>query len=174
MRFTYLFLLTAMGLALLAGCQPAAEEPSEAEAPAAEEAVSDEDLLDAQTEAFEAAWGQGDAAALAALFTDNGSTVGPDGAHFEGREAVQGRYEDLLGGMYRGTTVSIETTSMTFPSPDVAFIHGSYTIHGLTDQDGEAMEVDGTFMNVAVKQNGEWKIHSSRPMVPIPAPSAGT
>jgi uncharacterized protein (TIGR02246 family) len=163
-----------MGLGLLVGCQPVAEEPSEMEAPAAEEAVSDEDLLDAQAEAFEAAWAQGDAAALAALFTADGNTVGPEGVAFQGREAVQGRYQELLGGMYQGTTISIETTSTTFPAPDVAFVHGSYTIHGITNEDGEAMEADGVFMNVAVKQSGEWKIHSSRPMVPLPAPTAGT
>ena len=40
--------------------------------------------------------------------------------------------------------------------------------------DGEDMELKGLYMNVAVKQGGEWKIHSSRPMVPLPMPSTGT
>jgi len=36
------------------------------------------------------------------------------------------------------------------------------------------MEANGLFMNVAVKDNAEWKIHCSRVMVPLPAPDPGT
>ena len=175
MRFTYLFLVVIMVVGLFAGCQPASEEVSEPEAPAeAEVTMSDEDMLSAQTDAFAAAWGSGDAAGLAALFIEEGDTVGPDGVRFQGREAVQGRYEDLLGGMYQGTTVSISQTSVSFPSPDVAVINGTYEIMGMKTGDGEDMAIKGLYMNVAVKQGGEWKIHCSRPMVPLPMPSTGT
>jgi len=173
MRFTYLFLIVIMVVGLFAGCQPATEEASEPEAPA-EAAMSDEDMLSAQTEAFAAAWAMGDAAAIAALFIEEGDSVGPDGVRFHGREAVQGRYEELLGGMYQGTTVSISQTSASFPSPDVAVVNGTYEIMGLKTADGEDMAIKGLYMNVIVKQAGEWKIHCARPMVPLPMPSVGT
>jgi uncharacterized protein (TIGR02246 family) len=172
MRFTYLFVVIMVG-GLLAGCQPATEEAPEPEAPA-ETAMSDEDMLSAQTDAFAAAWAEGDAAGLAALFIEEGDTVGPDGVRFHGREAVQGRYQELLGGMYQGTTVSISQTSTSFPSPDVAVVNGTYEIMGMKTGDGEDMEIKGLYMNVAVKQGGEWKIHCARPMLPLPMPGTGT
>lgn len=173
MRFTYLFLVVIMIVGLFAGCQPAAEEASEPEAPA-EAVMSDEDMLSAQMDAFAAAWAMGDAAAIAVLFVEEGNTVGPDGARFQGREALQGRYEELLGGMYQGTAISISQTSVSFPSPDVAVVNGTYEIMGMKTGDGEDMEVKGLYINVAVKQGGEWKIHSARPMLPLPMPSTGT
>ena len=131
-------------------------------------------MLSAQTDAFAEAWANGDAAAIAALFIEEGDTVGPDGVLFQGREAVQGRYEELFGGMYQGTTVSISQTSASFPSPDVAVVNGTYEIQGMKTADGEDMTIKGLYMNVAVKQDGEWKIHCSRPMVPRPMPNVGT
>ena len=74
--------------------------------------------------------------------------------------------------MYQGTTVTIENSSMSFPSADTAVVHGTYEIHGVKNADGEDMEMKGNFMNIAVKQNGEWKIHCSRPMIPLPAPES--
>lgn len=173
MRFTYSFLVVIMVGGLFAGCQPATEEASEPEAPA-EAVMSDEDMLSAQTDAFADAWADGDAAGLAALFVEQGDTVGPDGALFHGRQAVQGRYEELLGGMYQGTTISISQTSVSFPSPEVAVVNGTYEVYGMKTADGEDMPLQGLYINVAVKQGGEWKIHCSRPMVPMSMPTAGT
>jgi len=156
-----------------AGCQPSGEEAPEPEAPA-ETAMSDEALLSVQTDTFAADWASGDAAGLAALFVEQGDTVGPEGARFQGREAIQGRYEALLGGMYQGTTISISQTSVSFPSPEVAVVNGTYEIHGMKTADGEDMPLNGLYMNVAVKQAGEWKIQCQRPMVALPMPNAGT
>jgi len=173
MRFKYLFVVITMFSGLLAGCQPATEEAPEPEAPA-ETAMSDEDMLSAQTDAFVDAWASADAAGLAALFAEQGDTVGPDGVLFHGRQAVQGRYEALLGGMYQGTTISISQTSVSFPSPEVAVVNGSYEVYGMKTADGEDMSLQGLYINVAVKQGGDWKIQCSRPMVPVPIPNAGT
>ena len=136
--------------------------------------MSDEDMLSAQADAYAAAWATGDAAAIAAFFVEESDSVAPDGVHLHGREAVQGHYEELFGGMYQGTTVSISQTSVSFPSPDIAVVNGTYEIMGMKTGDSEDMTIKGLYMNVAVKQGGEWKIHSSRPMVPLPMPSTGT
>ena len=173
MRFTYFFCVVIMVGTLFAGCQPATEEASEPEAPA-EAAMSDEDMLSAQTGAYEAAWAMGDATAIAAFFIEEGDSTGPDGVRFHGREAVQGHYQELFGGMYQGTTISISQTSTRFPSPDIAVASGTYEIMGMKTADGEDMEIKGLYMNVAVKQGGEWKIHCARPMLPLPMPGTGT
>lgn len=173
MRFTFLILATVLMLGLVAGCQPAAEEEGTGASTEAETAMSDEDMLNAQSDAFEAAWAEADAAGLAALFTEEGDSVAPDGQRFHGQEAIQGRYEGLMSGMYQGTTVSLENTSMSFPSDGVAIVHGTFAISGMTNADGESMDVGGLFLNVAVKENGEWKIHCSRPMMPMSAPDSG-
>ena len=142
--------------------------------PATEDAMSDEDLLSAQTDAFAAAWAEGDAAGVAALFIDDADTVGPDGAHFHGRDAVQGRYERLLGEVYQGTTLDVSQESVKFPSPDVAIVGGTYEILGAMGADESELTIKGRYTNVLVKENGGWKIHCSRPMIPMPAPGSGT
>jgi len=172
MRFTYLFLVCTTA-ALFAACQPAPEEAATPEA-AAETAMSDEDMLNAFTDTFAEAWADADAAALTALHAEQADTVGPDGVRFHGREAIHGRFEGLLSGMYQGTTLSLAQTSVSFPSPEVAVVNGSYTIHGVKTADGAEMTQDGLYLNVMVKQDGQWLIHCSRPMLPMPAPNTVT
>lgn len=174
MRFTYLSLAALVAAASFLGCQPAEEAPEPEPEPAAEEAMTDEEMLVAQTEEFAAAWADGDATAIAALFVEAGNMVGSDGESFDGRDAVQEQYEELLSGMYQGTTISITQRSAKFPSPDIAIVDGTYEILGVTDADGNEVTIEGLYTNVAVKRDGEWKIHSSRPMVPVPEPGAGT
>ena len=40
--------------------------------------------------------------------------------------------------------------------------------------DGEETTVKGAYTNVVVKENGEWLIAASRPMIPIELPATGT
>lgn len=177
MRFTYLSLIAIMAGWGFLGCQPIAEEAPEPEPEpeaVAEEPMTDEERLAALTDEFAAAWANGDAAAIAALFVEDGTSVGPEGDGYVGREAIEGRYQELLTGMYEGTTVSITQRSAKFPSSDVAVVDGTYEILGATDAEGNELTIKGLYTNVAVEENGEWKIHSSRPMIPLPVPGAGT
>ena len=74
MRFPYWFLAVFGTVLFSFGCQPPAEEASAPEA-AEEATMSDEDMLDTQITAFAEAWNRGDAAAVAALFTEDGNSV---------------------------------------------------------------------------------------------------
>jgi uncharacterized protein (TIGR02246 family) len=148
-------------------CQPA-EEPEAAATPA----PTDEELLQQLASDFEAAWGQGDAAALAALWTEDGDTVTGDG-HFQGRSAVEEYYRGGFESVFKGTTIDIETTSFRFIQPDVAVADGTYEISGATAPEGEELPVlKGLWTNVNVKVDGKWSIACSRPMVPLEAPEA--
>jgi uncharacterized protein (TIGR02246 family) len=153
------------------GCEPRNEAPATNTA-AAPAAMSDKDMLDAQLDAFEKAWEGGDAKAIAALFATGGDFVDPSGTMFDGREAIEKRYQDLLGSMYKGTKIAITMSSSHFPSPDVAISNGDYAITGMKTADGsDVPAVKGLYTNVSVKEGGEWKIHCSRPMIPVPAPA---
>lgn len=174
MRSTYLLGVAVMAAVPILGCQPGAEPSSESETAMEEAPISDEELLSEQTDAFAAAWADGNAGGIAALFVDEGDTVGPEGARFHGREAIQGRYETLLSEVYPGTAVDIVQKAVKFPSPEVAIVSGTYEILGAIGDDGSELTIKGLYTNVAVKENGEWKIHCSRPMIPLPVPGAGT
>lgn len=176
MRFKWLFLMAVVAAVGGSACQPAADEPEELEEPEApaEEVMSDEDMLREETDAFVEAWANGDAAGIAALFVPEGDMVDPAGQHYQGRDAIQQRYEELFAGIYQGTTLSVTQESVDFPAPDVAIVNGTYTVSGITTPDDEEMTVNGLYTNVGVKEGGEWMIHSSRPMVPAPQPSSGT
>jgi uncharacterized protein (TIGR02246 family) len=150
---------------VLVGCQPA-EEPE----PAAATAPTDEELLDQLTSDFEAAWDLGDATAIAAFWTEDGDTVNENG-HFQGRAAVEDNYRQGFETIYKGTSITIETTSIRFLQPDVAVADGTYAITGAVGPEGEALPaIKGLWMGVDVKMNGKWFISSLRPMVPVEAP----
>ena len=169
MRFPYWFRAVLGAVFLISACQPRGEEVS---APEEEAAPSDEEQIDAQTTAFTEAWNRGDAAALAALFTEDGTSVDPAGQAFEGRAAVQGRYEELFGGMYQGTTLTVHQSSVEFPREDVALTIGSFEIAGVRVAEGEATTIEGRYLNVVVREDGEWRIAASRPMIPTEVPAA--
>jgi uncharacterized protein (TIGR02246 family) len=157
--------LAAVPALVLVGCQPA-EEPEPAAAPA----PTDEELLHQLASDFEVAWGQGDAAAIAAFWTEDGDTVDENG-HFQGRSAVEDNYRQGFETIYKGTSIAIEMTSVRFLRPDVAVADGTYTITGATGPEGEELPaINGLWMNVNVKADDKWYIGSSRPMVPVEAP----
>lgn len=167
MRLSWFIALCALAAALNVGCQPAAEEAAAPAEEAAEPAMSDEDMLEAQTDAFADHWANADAAGIAGLFTDDADNVGPDGVRIEGKAAIQARYEELFSGMYQGTTVDIQQSSVKFAGPDTAIVNGTYEISGIA---GAESSVKGAYTNVAVKTGGMWKLHGIRAMLNAPIP----
>lgn len=163
------FPVCLLGLAALVyGCQPAPEPAPEESAPAA---MSDEEMIDAIGDHFEQAWAGGDAKSLAALFTEDGDSIGPDGEMVHGAQALESRYQEMLGGPYEGTSLSITTTSTRVLEPGVALANGKYEISGMKAADGTEMPaVGGLFTNVVVKHGDHWMIHCLRSMVPVEAP----
>jgi uncharacterized protein (TIGR02246 family) len=153
----------------LSGCEPRSEAP--ADKPAETASMTDEDMLDAQLDAFETAWAAGDAKAIADTFVADGDFVDPSGTMFEGKDAIEKRYQGLLGTTYKGTQVALTMTSSRFPSPDVAIAEGDFEITGMKSSGGADLPaMKGQYTTVSVKQDGKWMVHCSRPMVPMPAP----
>jgi len=164
---------TAVFVALVAtaflgvACQKASTpEPESAPAP------TDEEMLSTLMDDFEAAWASGDAAAVAALFAEDGDSLTVNG-HTEGRAAVQEAYAQNFSGPFQGTTIDLETTSVRFLEPDVAVVDGTYQISGFKGPEGEDLgSATGQWTAVDVKTDAGWRIGCSRPMVPVPMPEA--
>jgi uncharacterized protein (TIGR02246 family) len=172
MRNVVILLMVGLaGSAFLLGCQPA-EQP-EAETPAAEPAapvMSDEDLIGQVADAFMAAWNAGDADAVAACFAEDGDTMVTEG-YFKGREAIAGNYRNNFEGMYKGTTLTVTSTSLRLLEPDVAISDGTFEIAGVKDAEGNDMpNIKGIFTNVMTKVGDKWLITCSRPTIPVEMP----
>jgi len=168
MRVTSLSLMLCVAV-LSIRCQPAAEETSPPDEAATETPANDVDRLRAQSEQFATYFESGDADGIASLFHERGDTVGPDGVRVQGRDAVRSRYEALFAGSYRGAVIRIEQSSVKFPTPATAIVAGTYAISGAQTDSGPR-DLNGTYTNVAVKENGQWVLHAVRTMVPIAIP----
>ena len=121
MRKVSILVMTGMVLGFLAvACQPSGEPEAEEAVPAAEPAMSDEDLIRQVAGDFATAWG--DAEAIGELFAADGDSLSLDGQLYSGRDQVEQRYADLFEGIYSGTTVALTTTSIRFLQPDVAVV----------------------------------------------------
>lgn len=156
------------GVLALAGCQPAEPPPAETTETAP---MSDEDMIRARTDEFEQAVSQSDAKAIGALFVEDSDLVDQAGTMHHGRMAIVERYQKLFEGPYKGAQGSLDVTSVRFVRPDIAVIDGTYELTGLKSAEGQDLPaVKGMFTNVSVKQNGQWMLHCSRPMLPMKAP----
>jgi uncharacterized protein (TIGR02246 family) len=148
------------------GCQPA-EPPPEAE-PTETAPMSDEDMIRARTDEFEQAVSSGDVKAIGALFVEDSDLVDQAGVMHHGRAAIEERYQKLFDGPYKGAQANLEVTSIRFVRPEIAIIDGTYELNGMKSPDGLPLGmIRGMFTNVSVKQNGQWMLHCSRPMLPL-------
>jgi uncharacterized protein (TIGR02246 family) len=105
-----------------------------------------------------AAWDDGDAAAIAGLFTDNGSMlVGDEQLH--GPEQIRGYLSESFTKQHKGTKFIDEPVQIKFLAPGVAFV---VTRGGLVPEGQEGLgaddEVRATW--VARKEAGNWKLVS--------------
>ncbi len=174
-----LFFITFASFAVLLGCQPAAEQTTE-EAPeqTTEEAPAEESMetsveagQQAIIDAFEVAWNAWDAAAVAALYTADADSSGPDGEMYSGREEIAKRYAMLFETIYAGTTVSIDTTSVRELNEGVVLVNGSFEVSGMAAGEGEEMPAQkGLYTNIIVKEGDQWLITSLRSWFPVEAP----
>ena len=149
---------------LAVACQPAPAPEPEIAAP------SDEELLRTLVSDFSAAWARNDAAAVAALFAEDGDILTANG-HSQGRSALEETYRQNFEGPFNGTSLALEMTSVRFLQPDVAVTDGTYELTGLKGPDGEDLPSSkGLWTDVNVKADDGWLIGCARPMIPVESP----
>jgi uncharacterized protein (TIGR02246 family) len=108
--------------------------------------------IDSQNTAWGAAVAKGDAAALAALYTETAKAYPPNGPAVAGRAAIG----ELFGGMLASGIRSIKlTASEVTGSGDSAQEVGTYVVKS---PDGAVAE-QGKYIVLWKKEGGQWKLH---------------
>jgi uncharacterized protein (TIGR02246 family) len=143
MRFT--LALTGLLLAAPAVAQQAAA-PASASARAEDEAA-----LRGNDEAFVKAFNAGDAAALAATFTENAEMIDEDGNAVEGREGIAEHYTAAFAAS-PGAKIQLSTDSLKFVGPDTALARGRAEVIPA----GGGLPEHSRYTVVFVKRDGHW------------------
>jgi len=101
------------------------------------------------------AWGEGDADAFAALFTEDADYVTFDGSLSKGRQAIADIHRPLFEGFMKGSRLTGQTTAVRFLAPDVALVHseGAVLRKNQRRPSRRALSVQ---TNVAVRQGDRW------------------
>ena len=108
-----------------------------------------------------AAFNKGDAKGIAALYTANGTRLGPDGMLMAGRAAIEKSYADGFAGPLKGGTLTLQMGATHLAAPDVKVMEGRFTVAGV-------VPITGRFVNTVVKQGSGWLLVS---VVTIPDPA---
>ena len=155
MRILTLTLLISLCL-LIAGC-PAAETPAEPEIGeqpvTADPAAARQEIEQLRSE-WVAAAERDDAAAVAALYTDDAVVASSDGPPAVGRQAIEQVWTEAFP---RASELEIRSNRFE-TSGDVAYDYGEFS-QVLTPAEGEPMQVTGEYLVALERQSdGAWKI----------------
>jgi uncharacterized protein (TIGR02246 family) len=114
--------------------------------------VQDQDLkaVKSQVDRFRAVFDQGDAAAVARMFTEDGEMIGPSGSPLRGRANIEAGYQQFFD-TRKGATISLEVKELRFLTKEVAREDG---VAKVTMPD--ASEEVSRYSVLYVKQRGEW------------------
>ena len=106
----------------------------------------------AGNEIFVATVKRGDAAGLAALYTENGQVLPPNGDFVSGRQAIQGFWQAIIGmGIKAARLESVEVEGLG----DTAIEVGKFGLYG-----GEGQELDkGKYIVIWKREHGQWMLH---------------
>lgn len=138
-----------------------AQQEESAESAAMEMAMTAVDLeatgnMIAEThDAYVTAFVEGDAAALAALYSDDGMRMAPNQAADRGRDAIQAAFE-MQFEMTSSRTLELETIDYG-ASGDLVYSVGTYALG--YEIEGEAVTESGKWLVVSrVTAEGEWQV----------------
>ncbi len=119
---------------------------------AADKSPSARDAIEAANKQFESAHVRGDAAALAAQYTEGAQLLWEDRPIISGRKNIEAEWARDMGGPGRKaklTTLEVEQAG------DLAYEVGKFLV---TAPDGKVV-YDGKYICIWKREKGEWKIH---------------
>jgi uncharacterized protein (TIGR02246 family) len=122
-----------------------------------EDRPADRDAVTKAVEAFEAAFGKGDAKAVGALFTADGEYISDDGTAIRGRAAVE---KDYTGFFKKNpeNALDVEVESLRFPSRDTAVVEGFFKLR--TGPKKELVVSRCSFLYA--REDGRWLVAIAR------------
>ena len=129
--------------------------------------AADEKDIRAIASQLQEAWNKHDAKMLAALFLTDGDYVSSTGRTARGRDEVEKAFATQWAGLYKGTKITVTTTTVHFVRKDVAVADGAFDITGMKDSSGKVLGArSGLSSIVAAKKGDRWYIAALRGMVP--------
>lgn len=104
------------------------------------------------TAAWTKAFNAGDAAALAALYTDDARSLPPSGPPLVGRSSLESYWRDDIGQGGATTTLTpVDTTALG----DLVLVEGTYQVSG---KGGLAL-ADGQYQQLWARAGDQWRVH---------------
>jgi uncharacterized protein (TIGR02246 family) len=108
--------------------------------------------IEAGNKAFTAAVARGDAAAVAALYTNTAQALPPGAEIAQGREAIQKAFQGAIDAGVKDLTLTILEVE---PHGDTATEVGTWAVKG---KDGATVD-HGKYIVIWKKEGGQWRLH---------------
>ncbi|MFC1525907.1 YybH family protein [Candidatus Latescibacterota bacterium] len=122
------------------------------------------DAIVAADDTFSATYGRGDAAGMAALYTEAGQLMPPNSDFLTGREAVQAAFQGFMDmGVKEIKLEAVEVEEYGDTATEV----GKYTLEA---EDGSVID-QGKYIVIWKQEGGEWKLHRDIFNSSMPAPT---
>lgn len=133
----------------------------------AQSPTADEKDIRAIAAQLQDAWNKHDAKMLGDLFLTDGDYVSSTGRTARGRNEVEKAFASQWAGLYKGTKITVTTTTVHFIRKDVAIADGAFDITGMRDGSGKVLGArSGLSSIIAAKKGDRWYIAALRGMVP--------
>lgn len=136
------FLLT-LPVILFVSCERAPEDTAEVR-----------QAIEAIGKQFTDAYNRGDAAAMAATYTEEARVLPPNGPMIVGREAIQNFWQDVIDA---GISDLQLTTLEVGVARDLAYVIDESALT-IQPEEGEAIRDQGKSVVILKRENGEWKV----------------
>lgn len=121
------------------------------------------DDIAAANKGFMAAFKRGDAAGLAALYTENGQILPPNSDSMTGQKAIQAFWQAVMDmGIKEAKLEIVEAEA----HGDTAIEISKFTLHG---EEGQVLD-QGKYIVVWKQEDGQWKLHRDIFNSSMPAP----
>ena len=142
-------------------------------APPPDTTAEDSQAIRAASKQWDDAFNRGDAAAVAALYTEEANLLPPNSPMIVDMEGIQAVFQagfDAGVGDLQGTVIDLHVNG------DMAHVVGKYTLT-IQPEEGEAISDNGKYVEIWKRENGRWKIdvgiwNSSVPLPAAEAPSS--
>lgn len=129
--------------------------------------TEDRAIRDVQT-AQANAWNRHDAAAYAALFTDDGEVINVVGWWWQGRAEIERKLTAAFAFVFRESTLSITDVTVRLLAPDIAVAHVRWTMSGARTPPGVPEPREGIQIQVLRKVEQRWLIVSFQNTASVP------
>ena len=118
---------------------------------------ADRQAIHQAARAFARAFNDGDARAVAALWTEQAEYVDDSGAVLHGRAAIEKAYAELFK-THPKARMDVQTETVHFPSPNTAIEEGLLTL----TLPGAELPITTAYRAIQVREGGQWRIAFSQ------------